>query len=168
MEATSLDVTSKNNIIMVVKKLNSKLRGLYKMVTQCRLCGQQKLKLYYTEGNNNEFKYYKCLNCKLVNYDISAGIDQEKHGKDFKNPKYETMQSNTQQSRSYEFIKKHFPLIDSENSGIEQPDYWDNTLEDLAEHKKLKKVISKAVEVRWRYFKKRVQRTKKTLKSLKK
>jgi poly-D-alanine transfer protein DltD len=54
--------------------------------------------------------------------------------------------------------------------GIDQPDNdnWDNTLESLAEHKKLKKAISNAVEVRWRYFKKRVQRTKKTLKGLSK
>jgi UDP-2,3-diacylglucosamine pyrophosphatase LpxH len=56
------------------------------------------------------------------------------------------------------------------SSGIDQPDNdnWDNTLEDLAEHKKLKKAISNAVEVRRRYFKKRVQRTNNTLKSLKK
>lgn len=50
----------------------------------------------------------------------------------------------------------------------EQPDDWDNILEDLAEHEKLEKAISNAVEVRWRYFKKRVQKTKKALKRLSK
>ncbi len=50
----------------------------------------------------------------------------------------------------------------------EQPKDWKNILEGLAEHEKLEKAISNAVEVRWRYFKKRVQRTKKTLKGLSK
>ncbi len=53
-------------------------------------------------------------------------------------------------------------------SEIKQPDFWDSTLEELAEHEKLKKAISNAVGVRWRYFKKRVQRTKETLKILSK
>jgi len=50
----------------------------------------------------------------------------------------------------------------------EQPKDWKNILEGLAEHEKLEKAISNAVKVRWRYFKKRVQRTKKTLKGLSK
>lgn len=66
----------------------------------------------------------------------------------------------------YELNK--YELNEDPGSGIKQPDYWDNTLEDLAEHEKMKKAISNAVEVRWRYFKKRVQRTKETLKSLSK
>jgi len=61
-----------------------------------------------------------------------------------------------------------YELNEEPGSEIKQPDNWDNTLEDLAEHKKLKKAISNAVEVRWRYFKKRVRKTKKILKSLSK
>lgn len=55
-------------------------------------------------------------------------------------------------------------------SEIKQPDNdnWDNTLEDLAEHKKLEKAISNAVEVRWDYFKERVKKTEKILKNLSK
>ena len=49
-----------------------------------------------------------------------------------------------------------------------QPDNWNNILESVAEHEKLKKAISNAVEIRWHYFKKRVKRTKKTLNRLSK
>ena len=112
------------------------------MITQCRLCGQQKLKLYYTEGDNQEFEFYKCLNCKLVNYDISAGVDQEKHANDFEDPKDEARQANSQQSHSYEFIKKHFPtpgkMLDIGCGSarilyLAQQDGWDVTGMDLLE-----------------------------------
>ncbi|MHC4072784.1 MAG: metallophosphoesterase [Planctomycetota bacterium] len=51
------------------------------------------------------------------------------------------------------------------NIDLEVP--W-TELGQLAEHKQLAIAISKAVEVRWRYFKKRVKKTKKILKNLSK
>jgi UDP-2,3-diacylglucosamine pyrophosphatase LpxH len=51
-------------------------------------------------------------------------------------------------------------------SKIRKPSNWDNTIGQLSEHEQLEKAISKAVEIRWDYFKKRVQKTRETLKSL--
>ena len=45
---------------------------------------------------------------------------------------------------------------------------WEKKLGSLGEHKQLEKAISKAVEVRWKYFKQRVKKTKKLLKNLSK
>jgi hypothetical protein len=61
-----------------------------------------------------------------------------------------------------------YELNKKPGSKIEQPDYWENTLEDLAEHEQLALAISGAVEVRWSYFKKRVKETKKVLRRLSK
>jgi len=36
----------------------------------CRLCGSKNLLLYYKQGINDQFKYYKCNNCKLINLDL--------------------------------------------------------------------------------------------------
>jgi hypothetical protein len=53
-------------------------------------------------------------------------------------------------------------------SRIKKQGNWDNTLDQLGEHKQLASAISEAVGVRWSYFKKRVKRTKKILKNLSK
>jgi UDP-2,3-diacylglucosamine pyrophosphatase LpxH len=45
---------------------------------------------------------------------------------------------------------------------------WEKKLGNLGGHKQLEKAISKAVEVRWRYFRERVKKTRKILKSLSK
>ena len=77
------------------------------MISRCRLCDSQNLRLYYTEGNDDQFKYYKCLNCKLVNYDMSAGFDQEKHMKYFIDPRDNKHKTNTLQEQTYNFIKRY-------------------------------------------------------------
>lgn len=75
---------------------------------RCRLCGSTRLKLYYTEGNDDQFRYYRCQDCKLVNYDMSAGFDQEKHTKSFVDPIDDNHKANTSQTQTYNFIKRHF------------------------------------------------------------
>jgi len=48
----------------------------------CRICHSTALKLYYTQGNTDQYKLYKCEQCGLVNLDLD-GIDitqnQEKY-----------------------------------------------------------------------------------------
>ena len=83
-----------------------KSSGLYCKNGICK-CDSQNLRLYYTEGNDDQFKYYKCLNCKLVNYDMSAGFDQEKHTKYFIDPRDNKHKTNTLQEQTYNFIKRY-------------------------------------------------------------
>lgn len=73
----------------------------------CRLCGKNKFKLYYKQGNNGEYKFYKCQNCGLVNYDMSTGMDQGKYGDTFIDPFNDKLKMNITQSLTYKFIKKY-------------------------------------------------------------
>jgi 2-polyprenyl-3-methyl-5-hydroxy-6-metoxy-1,4-benzoquinol methylase len=77
------------------------------MISKCRLCGSKNPRLYYTEGNDDQFRYYKCPDCKLVNYDMSTGLDQEKHMKDFIDPRNPKHKANIKQKQTYNFIKRH-------------------------------------------------------------
>jgi 2-polyprenyl-3-methyl-5-hydroxy-6-metoxy-1,4-benzoquinol methylase len=36
----------------------------------CRLCSSDSLNLFYVQGYNDQFNYYKCKNCGLVNLDL--------------------------------------------------------------------------------------------------
>lgn len=74
---------------------------------KCRLCANDRLKLYYTQGNNSEYKFYKCHSCKLVNYDLSTGLDQSKYSYEYVSPEDESHKQNRTQSRSYNFIKNN-------------------------------------------------------------
>jgi len=74
---------------------------------QCRLCGKSNLKLYYVQGNNDQFKFYKCRNCKLVNYDILNGSSQKKYFSDkYADPYDESKKTNIDQKLAYRYIKK--------------------------------------------------------------
>jgi 2-polyprenyl-3-methyl-5-hydroxy-6-metoxy-1,4-benzoquinol methylase len=74
---------------------------------KCRLCGNNNLTLYYTQGNENQFKFYKCRHCKLVNYDLSTGQDQNKYsGEKYIDPDDDSQKTNKDQSDNYRFINK--------------------------------------------------------------
>jgi 2-polyprenyl-3-methyl-5-hydroxy-6-metoxy-1,4-benzoquinol methylase len=76
----------------------------------CRLCNGTELRLYYTQGNKNEFRYYKCDACELVNLDISGlntSSNQEKYAQSFPDPLPD--RSNLGAVRTFQFIKKHIP-----------------------------------------------------------
>lgn len=73
----------------------------------CRLCNNDKLTLYYRQGNQNEFKFYKCNSCGLVNYDILAGLNQEKYGDHFNDPFDETLKINIDQKETFRYIKRY-------------------------------------------------------------
>src|SRR5512135_3376891 len=56
---------------------------------KCRICNSQDLKLYYVQGDRDQFRYYKCPNCGLVNLDIenmSITKSQQKYADRFKPP----------------------------------------------------------------------------------
>jgi SAM-dependent methyltransferase len=74
---------------------------------KCRLCDSDRLILYYTQGNRDEFRFYRCPVCKLVNYDISCGIDQEKYAQEYVDPFDETITSNRAQTLTHRFLKAH-------------------------------------------------------------
>ncbi len=55
----------------------------------CRICNAQNLKLYYVQGDRDQFKYYKCSNCGLVNLDLANMAitqSQQKYADRFKPP----------------------------------------------------------------------------------
>ena len=74
---------------------------------KCRLCDSSDLKLYYTQGNNSEYKFYKCNNCELVNYDIDGGLDQSKYSYEYISPENESHKQNKTQTKSFNYIKKN-------------------------------------------------------------
>ena len=45
----------------------------------CRLCGSPGLRLFYTQGNEDQYRFYRCADCGLVNYDLAGGLNQEKY-----------------------------------------------------------------------------------------
>jgi SAM-dependent methyltransferase len=75
----------------------------------CRLCGSRDLRLYYTQGNGDEFRFYRCSCCGLVNYDLSGGLDQEKYSRSFDDPLDDTLRSNRAQTITYQFLASQIP-----------------------------------------------------------
>lgn len=73
----------------------------------CRVCGSSELRLYYTQGNRSEYKFYKCKNCSNVNYDLSGGLYQEKYIEEYSDPIDPA--KNRGKFASYNFLKKHIP-----------------------------------------------------------
>ena len=72
----------------------------------CRLCGSENLSSAYTQGKNGEFHFYRCQECKLINYDISGGLDQQKYGSSLMNPR-KIMKMRKTAEKTYGFIQKH-------------------------------------------------------------
>jgi len=77
------------------------------LVDLCRLCGSKNIYLYYTVGNRQQFKYYRCRECDLVNYDLAGGLNQEKYAREFVDPTDEKHLLNIHQDDTYDFIKKN-------------------------------------------------------------
>lgn len=75
----------------------------------CRLCRGEALSLYYTQGNHEEFKFYKCADCGLVNYDLAGGLNQEKYAGSYPDPKDDSLKTNRTQTLTFRFITDHLP-----------------------------------------------------------
>ena len=76
------------------------------MIKECRLCGSSNLKLLEKIGPEKQYGYYRCKNCKLVNYDLAGGVDQNKYENDFVDPALSDHSINQHQTESYNFLKK--------------------------------------------------------------
>lgn len=72
---------------------------------KCRLCDSENMKPYYTQGNKNQFHFYKCTTCGLVNYDLSGGIDQTKYTEVYVDTSDEKQKQNRLQTETYRFIR---------------------------------------------------------------
>lgn len=74
----------------------------------CKLCGSPDPPLFYTQGDQRQFKFYRCKNCKLVVYDTATGVNQEKYILTRIDPRANTRQ-NRGHRQTYAFIKRHSP-----------------------------------------------------------
>jgi len=77
---------------------------------KCRLCQSDQLKMYYTQGNEGQYKFYKCQKCGLVNLDIdnlNTTEHQEKYADAFPDPFNKEL--NWGSHLTYMFIKEHIP-----------------------------------------------------------
>ncbi len=72
----------------------------------CSICKNPQLRLYYTQGNEDQFKYYRCTKCKGVIYDLTRGLDQGKYGTEYSDPFDDSLKKNIAQDVSYRFISK--------------------------------------------------------------
>jgi 2-polyprenyl-3-methyl-5-hydroxy-6-metoxy-1,4-benzoquinol methylase len=72
----------------------------------CKLCGADDLRLFYTQGQARQFHFYRCPRCRLVTYDASAGVSQEKYILRRIDPRAPTRQ-NRGHRQTYAFIKRH-------------------------------------------------------------
>jgi SAM-dependent methyltransferase len=71
------------------------------------LCGAQGLKLCYTQGNSDEFRFYRCPQCLLVNYDLATGLNQEKYAQIFRDPLDENLPMNRRKNMVFKVILRH-------------------------------------------------------------
>lgn len=73
---------------------------------RCRVCGCEDLRLFYTQGDRGQFRFYRCRACELVNYDLSGGLDQEKYA-GFTDPYDCGLSVNILQEQTYRFVRRH-------------------------------------------------------------
>lgn len=72
----------------------------------CKLCGSAALQLFYTQGDQRQFKFYRCQSCRLVVYDPRTGVNQEKYILTRVDPRAPTRQ-NRGHRQTYAFIKRY-------------------------------------------------------------
>lgn len=72
----------------------------------CRLCGSEDLRLYYTLGNDAQFRYYQCPHCNLVNYDLETGLDQTQYTDEFIDPTDDGARRNRDKDQSFAFLSR--------------------------------------------------------------
>jgi SAM-dependent methyltransferase len=75
----------------------------------CRLCGGRRLYLYYTQGNDGRFRYYRCPDCTLVNYDLATGLDQAQYAAEFVDPTDDGIRKNLDKDATFAFLRRHVP-----------------------------------------------------------
>jgi SAM-dependent methyltransferase len=78
---------------------------------KCRICNSENLSLFYVQGFEDQFKYYQCGNCKLVNLNlenINHTQNQQKYVFLYSPPKdYEKVKGSLD---AYNFVAKYVPV----------------------------------------------------------
>lgn len=72
----------------------------------CKLCGATDLPLFYTQGHQHQFRFYRCRRCLLVVYDSRTGVSQEKYILTRVDPRAPTRE-NRAHRQTYAFIRRH-------------------------------------------------------------
>ena len=72
----------------------------------CKLCGTRDLPLFYTQGDRDQYCFHRCPRCRLVVYDTSTGVNQEKYILRAVDPRANTKQ-NRGHRQTYGFIRRH-------------------------------------------------------------
>lgn len=81
--------------------------ALVKADFSCRLCGGNDLSLYHAMGNDGQFRYFKCPRCRLVNYDLSTGLEQAHYDEPDKDPMDDSERWNFDKDQSFAFLGKY-------------------------------------------------------------
>jgi 2-polyprenyl-3-methyl-5-hydroxy-6-metoxy-1,4-benzoquinol methylase len=77
----------------------------------CRICNSNNLKLFYQQGNKNQFKFYKCKDCGLINLDLT-GLEITEHQHQYFErfvPPHD-YEEEKGAYHAYRFIKKYVPV----------------------------------------------------------
>jgi SAM-dependent methyltransferase len=80
-------------------------------IMNCRVCNSDKLIPFYKQGDKNQFEFYKCEECGLVNLDLSGLKITDHQSKYFDSFKpIENYEKEKKAKAAYQFIKKHVPI----------------------------------------------------------
>lgn len=75
----------------------------------CRLCGSAQLRIFYTQGNEDQFLFYRCADCRLVNYDLAGGLNQEKYADTRISPRDDTLPGNRGATLTFRAVRQLLP-----------------------------------------------------------
>ncbi len=75
----------------------------------CRLCACTELHLYYTLGNDQQFRYFRCSSCGLVNYDLAGGVDQGQYTTIVVDPRDNANARNHDNDQAFRFLQRYVP-----------------------------------------------------------
>ncbi len=62
--------------------------------------------LYYTLGSDGRYRYYKCPNCSLVNYDLATGLDQTQYEATHVDPRDDSLRFNRDRDQSFHALQR--------------------------------------------------------------
>jgi len=78
-------------------------------LTHCRLCNSADLHFDFAEGYRSRLKYYRCHNCRLVNYDLDHGLDQSQYTEVYVSPTLVENKRNVEGTATWQFLHRHVP-----------------------------------------------------------
>ncbi len=77
------------------------------MISNCRLCGGDDLRLWMRDGRNVNLDYYKCGTCAMWNYDLDCGLDQAQYTEVYASPKDASNKFIEHWQASWEFLRRY-------------------------------------------------------------